>query len=263
MSNPEVAMTLREAVDELLGTLTGLDLTYDPRLDRFRAVTRALNKALRLNALEKEWSHYNSTRTIATAVAGESSVFLPPTLRPRMVKDDAVRLVDDEGRILRWAYFIPRDALHKYQHRGGLWASVVRAELQFSRPFQDQEDGLGIQLPVQREPEMFRLPPLPENPEEESPVVPDEVLEQEVDFAYPDVIIMRAAFLYAQTDPIMQPRVQTIEAQYKDLMYQVIERDERNTDAPYQNDWFLPMTGGLSGVDYTAHAHPHADERRL
>src|SRR6478735_181176 len=247
MTNPEVAMTLREAVDELLGTLTGLDLTYDPRLDRFRAVTRSLNKAMRLNALEKEWSFYNSTRTIGTAIAGEQSVFLPSNLRPRMVKDDAIRLVTDEGRILRWAYFIPRDALHKYQHRGGLGASVVRAEVQFSRPFQDQEDGLGIQLPVQREPEMFRLPPLPEDPDDPSPVVPEETLLQEVDFSYPDVIIMRAAFLYAQTDPVLQPRVQTIEAQYKDLMYQVIERDDRNTDAPYQNDWFVPVSGGIGG----------------
>jgi hypothetical protein len=57
--------------------------------------------------------------------------------------------------------------------------------------------------------------------------------------------------------------VQTIEAQYKDLMYQVIERDERNTDAPMQNDWFLPVEGSIAGVDYAGHNHPHADERRL
>src|SRR6478609_2651577 len=126
MTNPEVAMTLREAVDEMLGQLTGLDLTYDPRLDRFRALTRQLNKALRLNALEKEWSFYHSTQVVGSADAGVSSVFISPEMRPRMVKDDAVRLVDDDGRILRWAYFLPRDALHKYQHRSGLWCSVVR-----------------------------------------------------------------------------------------------------------------------------------------
>jgi len=39
MSN-EVRLTLDEAVAEVLGLLTGLDLTYEPELDRYRAITR-------------------------------------------------------------------------------------------------------------------------------------------------------------------------------------------------------------------------------
>lgn len=261
-NNPEVSFTLEEAVGEVLGQLTGLDLTYDPRLDRFRAITRTLNKALRLNALEREWSWYSSTLLIGQATAGDSSMWLPANYRARQINDDAVRLVDCDGRVLRWAYFLPRDAMHKYQGRGGLWCAIVRNELQFSRPFQQQEDGLDVQVPVMREPIMFRLPPQPVDPDLELPVVPDEVLAQPIDFVYPDVITMRAAFLYAQSDPVMQPRVQTIEAQYKDLMYQVIERDDRMTDSPYLNEFFVPVESGISGADYRAHSHPHSDERR-
>lgn len=262
MSNPELALTLEEAVQEVLGQLTGLDLTYDPRLDRFRAITRALNKALRLNALEREWSFYSSTVSIGTVVAGEDKVFLPPTWRPRMISDDAIRLVHEDGHVLRWAYFLPRDAIHKYQHRPGLWAAVTRSEIVFSRTFQTQEDGLDIHLPVMREPNMFRLPPQPDDPDLELPVPPDDVLEQEVDFSYPDVITMRAAYLYAQTDPVMQPRVQTIEAQYKDLMYQVIERDNRNTDAPLLNEFLIPVEAGISGNSSMGHLHPHSSDPR-
>lgn len=54
MQNAEVQMTLDEAVAEVLGQLTGLDLEYDPRLDRYRAITRQLNRATRANALEHE-----------------------------------------------------------------------------------------------------------------------------------------------------------------------------------------------------------------
>ena len=87
-----------------------------------------------------------------------------------------------------------------------------------------------------------------------------EVLSQEIDFPYPDIIVARAAYLYAQSDPVMQPRVQTLEAQYKDLMYQVMERDERNTDSPYLNDFLLPVQAGLS-TPVAHHWHPHADGR--
>ena len=45
--NPEVSMTLDEAVAEVLGLLTGLDLEYRPEHDRYQTVTRAINAALK------------------------------------------------------------------------------------------------------------------------------------------------------------------------------------------------------------------------
>jgi hypothetical protein len=257
----ETQTTLEDAVAEILGMLTGLDVTYDPSHDRFRSVVRQLNRALRLNSLEKEWSWYSSTTSLGPVVAGEREVFIPSSLRPRIINDDAVRLCNAEGRPLRWAYFLPRDALHKYDGRGGLWASVTRQTLSFSRPFHSGEEGLDIQLPVMREPRMFRLPELPADPNTGTPAPSEAVLNQLVDFQYPDVVVMRAAFLYAQTDPVLQPRVQTIEAQYKDLMYQVIERDERNTDSPMLNEFVLPIQGDISPGPFGGHRHPHADVR--
>lgn len=264
MSNEEVALTLDEAVQEVLGQLTGLDLTYDPRLDRYRAIVRQLNKALRLNALEKEWSYYASTRSIGQAVAGVSSYFLPSNIRPRQIGDDAVRLVQltDDGHehIIRWAYFMTRDALPKHEYRQGLWAAVVRQELMFSRPLAANEDGLDIQLPVMREPYMFRLPE-PAVDTDPNPVVPADIRNQEVDFVYPDLITMRAAALYAATDPVMQPRVQTLEAMHTDLRYQIQEREDRNTDSPFMNEWFVPIENSINGGPPGFHGHPHADER--
>ena len=75
-------------------------------------------------------------------------------------------------------------------------------------------------------------------------------------------MLARAAFLYAQSDPVAQPRVQTLEDQYKTMMYALTERDERNTDSAYQNDFFVPIGGSLAGPVTDAHAHPHSDERR-
>jgi hypothetical protein len=251
-------MTLDDAVSEVLGLLTGLDLTYAPEQDRYRAITRALNRSMRSMALEKEWSYYSTVETVGNAGEGEQQVSLRNSVRPRIINDDAVRLVDENGRILRWAYFLPRDALHKYAYHRGLWASVVRNTLTFSRPFTSDENGLEVQIPVMREPVMFRLPSQPEDPNEALVTVPTEIREQEIDFPYPDVVILRAAFYYAQTDPVMQPRVQTLEAQYKDLMYQVIERDDRNTDTPYINGFSLGIQNGLGP---TFHAVPSSDAR--
>lgn len=259
-TNPEVLMTLDDAVAEVLGLLTGLDLSYAPELDRYRAITRALNRALRNNALEQDWAYYSDTEVAGVAVGGEDAITLRSSIRPRIINDDAVRLVTDDGRVARWAYFLPRDALHKYGYRTGLWCSVTRNLLAFSRPFTSVEDGLNIELPVMREPRMFRLPEQPEDPNLPLVTVPDSVRDQEVDFNVPDLIVARAAFLYAQTDPVMQPRVQTLEAQYKDLMYQVMERDEKNTDSPYLNDFEVPVVSGLS-QPHVYHGHPHADER--
>lgn len=261
--HPEMVFTLDDAVKEVLGNLTGLDLTYDPRFDRYLAVTRQLNRALRSNALEHEWSYYASERDVGTAAEGQRMVTLPPDLRPRAVGDDAVRLVNAEGQVATWAYVLPRDALSKYIGRKqGLWCSFTRNQIFFSRPLYDWEGGLHIIAPVMREPVMFRLPEQPEDPAEPLVDVPQAIRDQPVDFSYPDVITVRAAFYYAQTDPIMQPRVQSIEAQYKDLMYQVIERDDRFTDSPYQNEFFLGIQNSLVDQAFY-HQHPHSDERRM
>jgi hypothetical protein len=186
-------------------------------------------------------------------------------MRPRIINDDAVRLVenvDGDDLVRVWAYFLPRDALHKYGSRGeGLWVASRRDVLMFSRPFYDHEEGWDIQVPVMREPTMFRLPPPPEDEDDPVETVDAEIREQSIDFAYPDLVTMRAAFLYAQTDPVMQPRVQTLEAQYKDLMYQIIERDDRMTDCPYLNEFLVPVQNGLAGVAVHSN-HPHSDGRR-
>ena len=58
----------------------------------------------------------------------------------------------------------------------------------------------------------------------------------------------------------MQPRVQTLEAQYKDLYYQLVERDTSHTDDPYRNDWQLPIEGNITD-NHRYHQHPHSDER--
>lgn len=259
--NPELNFTLDDAVMEVLGFLTGLDLNYRPELDRYRAVTRCLNRALRSTALEHEWSYYSSTTSVGPVVQGDTRVTMPNTIRPRVTGDDSVRLVDEDGRVQRWAYFLPRDALHKYGDRGyGLWCAVNKLELWFSRPFYDFEAGWDIQVPTMREPVMFVLPDAPEDPDDPVTPVDPAIRDQPVDFAYPDLVTLRAAYYYAQTDPVMQPRVQTLEAQYKDLMYQIIERDDRSTDSPFVNEFILPVHNSIDSLSYH-HSHPHADER--
>jgi hypothetical protein len=260
--NPDVAVTLDEAVQEVLSTLTGLDISYRPELDRYRAVTRHLNKALRLTALDSEWSYYSSVESVGTASLGDTEVQMRATIRPRIINDDAVRFVDDNEIPRVWAYFLPRDSLHKYNgRRQGLWCAHTRSSLQFSRALGYGEAGLTIQVPVMREPQMFRLPALPEDENEPVPTVPQDVREQTLDFDYPDLVLARAAYLYAQSDPVAQPRVQTLEDQYKTMLYALTERDERNTDSAYQNDFFVPIEGDLFGPTRTRHSHPHADER--
>lgn len=263
MSNQDVRLTLDDSVAEVLGILTGQDLSYDPQQDRYVAITRALNRALRANALEHEWSFYSSTEEIGKTREGVTTYFLRNSLRPRIIADDAVQL-KHEGTPVLWCYFLPRDALSKYVGREGLWASVTRNELHFSRGFYGGEVGLDIHVPVMREPKVFRLPEQPEDPLAPLVAVPQQVREQELDFDYPDVIVVRAAWYVAQSDPVMQPRAQTLEAQYKDLMYQLIERDDRHTDSPYQNEWNLGIQNSLSDLGPArAHGHPHADERRF
>lgn len=248
--NIEVEQTLDEAVAEVLGLLTGLDLEYEAEHDRYRAITRQINRALRANALEHEWGFYASEMNIGAVKAGDQILQLPSSVRPRIINDDAVRLKKDNS-IMVWAYFLPRESLSKYEHMRGLWCSVTRQQLMFNRKFVSWEDGLEVYVPVMREPRMFRLPPTGEE-------VSDAIRNQLIDFDYPDIVIARAAWNYAQTDPIMQPRVQTLEANYKDLMYQVIERDSRNTDMPYSNQFILPLENGLI-PEMQEHLHPHSN----
>ena len=255
MANNDVAYTLEEAVNEVLLLLTGLTLEYTPDSERFHSIARCINKALRSVALEHEWSYFSSTENLGPVSYGMQEVELSSRLRPRIINDDAVRFVDAAGQAVLWAYILPRDALHKYSGRGGLWASVTRSTLRFNRPLTFSTD-LQIEVPVMREPLMFEIPAIGEE-------VAPHILGQLLDFDYPDLVISRAAFIYAQSDPVMQPRVQTLEAQYKDIMYQLIERDDRHSDTPYQNEYGLPMQSSVSdcwfGFDY--HQHPHADER--
>lgn len=256
-------MTLDEAVQETISIMTGLDLSYETTSERYRIVVRALNRALRANALEKEWGFYSGTELVGSACAGDNTITLRPSIRPRVVNDDAVRLLDDKGTPRVWAYFLPRDALHKYRSQRGLWCAVTGRTLEFSRPFTEHEHDLEIEMPVMREPKMFDLPPMPRGLDGDVPEIPAEILNQEVDFQYPDLIIAKAAFMMAQFDPVAQPRVQALEAQYKDLMYQVIERDDRATDSPYINDFVVPVHSDVLGGPHW-HGHrpsPHSSLR--
>lgn len=256
MANRDVQMTLKEAVAEVLNFLTGLDLEYNSSQDRFQSITRTLNRALRAVALEHEWSYYSSTEEVGTFAEGVLDYDLNSSLRPRIINDDAVRLVDDDGNVKLWAYVLPRDALHKYGHIRRLSCAFTRSTLTFNRAPFTQEVGLHIMVPAMREPKMFEVP-------EGNGEIPKRVLNQLVDFDYPDLVIAKAAYMYAQTDPVMQPRAQTLEATYKDIMYQLIERDDRHTDTPYQNDFFVPIMNDIRGSSalFMPHGHPHADGR--
>ncbi len=255
MANTDVQITLEQAVAEVLTLLTGVDLTFNPAEDTFHVVARCLNRAMRSVALEHEWSYYSSTENVGTAQVGVQDVEISSRLRPRIIGDDAVRLQTSEGKVVRWAYILPRDALHKYGDRS-LRCSITRSTITFSRPFVNGEQGLSIMAPVMREPRMFLIPASGQEPTRQ-------VLDQLIDFDYPDLVMARAAYIYAQADPVLQPRVPALEEQYKDIMYQLVERDERHTDTPYMNDFFVPIEGSINGstVPQFHHFHPHSDER--
>jgi len=251
----EVQMTLDDAVAEVLGLLTGLDLTYEPEYDRYRAITRQLNRALRGNALEQDWSFYSTVQVFPSTevLEGVQEFELDPQNRARVLDDDAARLVNTDGKPLIWAYILPRDSLHKYANRRGLWCSIVRKTVQLSRPITEQEAAaeLSLHVPVMREPMMFRLPAATEE-------VDDSIRLQLIDFDYPDVVIARAAWLYAQADPVMQPRAQTLEASYKNMMYSLIERDTDHTDSAYLNEFIVPIQSNVRDGITGRHTHPHA-----
>lgn len=262
--NPNVERTLDDCVAEVLGLLTGLELGYVPAQDRYRSVTRALNRALRLNALETEWSYYSDLENIGPAIPGVQEYALRKTIRPRQKGDDAVVMKDEHGVTRVWAYFMTRDALHKYAHTGNLVCNVTRNSLMFSRPLGNSAAGLTIFVPVMREPRMFELPKPARNMDPELEPEPEELdesyTEQLCDFDYPDVIIARAAFIYAQTDPLYQPRAVILEDQWKDLMYALTERDTNVTDSPYINDFVLPISNSIDHLDMGhGHLHPHTE----
>ena len=117
MANTDVQITLEQAVAEVLTLLTGVDLTFNPAEDTFHVVARCLNRAMRSVALEHEWSYYSATENVGTAQVGVQDVEISSRLRPRIIGDDAVRLQTSEGKVVRWAYILPRDALHKYGDR--------------------------------------------------------------------------------------------------------------------------------------------------
>lgn len=303
-------MTLDEAVGEVLNYLTGSDLHYIAELDRYRSLTRTLNRALRLVATEHEWSCYSSIEDMGVLSLGQTEIVHRRSRRPRIILDDSVRLVDDANNIHEWAYILPRESTHKYQGRTGLWVSSTENRLTFSRPIQAKEEGLRAIVPVMREPRQLMIPASYDSIEdldadgEEDPLVlekivqlrnfhnpdiveewviddsaapyiytspesslaklgltPAQVRNQKIDHSFPDLIVLKAAFLYAGTDPVMQPRVQTLEGQYKQLFYALTERDTNHTDDPFRNDFVVPIQGSLRD-EQRNHAHPHADERR-
>jgi len=261
--NPELNQTLDDIVAEVLGLLTDQAVEYIPESDRYYVITRHINRALRSVATEAEWSWYASTENVGTAVVGQQAVNLRSTLRPRIINDDAVRLCrpgTDYPEV--WAYWYPRDAIHKVPDRAQLYVAHTNSLLEFSRPFRSTEAGLEIHVPVMREPKMFRLPERPEDPTSPIPAgntqVPAEIREQPVDFAWPDLIALKAAYFYAQTNPIMQPRVQTLEANYDDLMYKLKDRDSRNTEAPFLNTYYVPVDGSIMHGSIPSHT-PHSD----
>lgn len=304
-------MTLEDAVGEVLNYLTGFDLHYIAELDRFRSITRTLNRALRLVATEQEWGCYAAVEDMGEVSAGQTEIVLRRSRRPRIILDDSLRLVDKENAIHMWAYFLPRESLHKYQGRTGLWAASTENRITFSRPIGRHEAGLRAIVPVMRDPRQLVIPATfdsvddLESDGEEDPLVlqkivqlrnyhnpdiveewviddsavpyvytspesslaklslnPDQIRRQLIDHENPDLIVLKAAFLYAQTDPVMQPRVQTLEGQYKDLFYALTERDTNHTDDPFMNEFVVPIQGSLND-SRGAHAHPHSDERRF
>src|SRR6478752_1336505 len=107
--NSEVQMTLDDCVAEVLGMLTGLDLQYAPEQDRYQSIVRALNRALRANATEHEWSYYSDLEDVGVVHEGDEEIALRSSVRPRVINDDSVQLRDDEGRTVIWAYYLPRD----------------------------------------------------------------------------------------------------------------------------------------------------------
>lgn len=246
-----VAMSLRDAVNEVHNILTGLDLVYEDRYDIFHATVRQLNRSLRNVALEDEWAWYAEDVEAGTTTAGQTSVELDAGYRPRIQQDDAVRLVNSDGLAVRWAYYLPRDSLSKYLHSPELRVAVTRNQITFSRPLQNFEAGLKIVVPAMREPRQTRLP-------DSGQRLSDAELNRSIDTEYPDMIVAHAAWQISMSNPLYQPRAQTLEGAFSDLKYALMERNTNHSDSPMRNT-FTPSYGD----PYLAlpHNHPHSTRR--
>lgn len=254
MANPELQITLDQAVYQIQQRLFGLEQHWKPESPKYYLTVDFLNQALRMVATELEWNYFASTEEVGTCQQGVNRVPLRAAIRPRINIDDSVRLEDNDGVIHTWAHFLPREAIHKSPDRNQLWVAHEKASLQFSRGFRLGEAGLKIMVPVMREPKLFRLPDRPEDPMATEPLpVPIETRRELVDFEWPDLVILKAMYLYAQTDPILQPRVQTLEANYQDLFYALRDREQRNTDAPFMNPFFVPIENDIFGHTPVSH----------
>lgn len=247
-----VTMSLRDAVAEVHNILTGLDLEYDGRYDIFHAGVRQLNRSLRSVAMLEDWGWYAEDVQAGQTTLDQVTIELDDIYRPRVGQDDAVRLVDpDSGLVRYWAYYLPRDSVSKYLYRPELRASFTRNTLTFSRPLQAFEAGLNIVVPVMREPRQTRVP-------DAGQTLTDAELNRAIDFEFPDLVVAHAAWQTSQSNPLYQPRAQTLEAAYDDIRYALLERDSNHSDSPLRNT-FTPSYGD----PYLAmpHNHPHSDRR--
>lgn len=246
-------LTLSETVDEVVNTLYGLSTRFEPDTDSWHGMALTLRRALKVVATERDWIYYHDTVQVGTVEPDCSVIVVPSRYRVRKTGDDAIRLLDSRGRPVVWAYIIPDDALHKYRALSGLWCSVVRQEIRFSRPFYKAEKGLRVIAPVMREPYLW--PKLVSGQ-----ALPQDEMDRDIDFHRADMVVMKAAYLYAQTDPLLQPRVPQLEQDYRAVFYQVQEQDTNVTMGAMVNDFQLPIEGDyrfVSGHGYGL--HPHSD----
>ena len=246
-----VQLSLQESVNKVHNILTGLDLQYDERMDIFHATVRQINRSLRQVALEDEWAWYAQDVDAGTTTLGMTEVELTSSYRPRIQQDDAVRLVNAEGITVFWAYYLPRDSLNKQMYRPELRVSSTRNLIQFSRPLQQFESGLSVVVPAMREPKQTKIP------DSGQQLTPAE-LSRSIDAEYPDLIVAHAAWKLAMSNPVYQPRAQTLEEEFNDLKYALTERNTNHSDSPMRNT-FTPSYGD----PYLAipHGHPHSDRR--
>lgn len=245
-------MTLEEAVSEVHNILTGLDLTYDDRYDIFHATVRQLNRSLRAVALLEDWGWYVEELDLGLTTQGMTSVEVDRRYRPRVGQDDAVRLIDPNSGLVRyWAYYLPRDSINKYAARRELRVAFTKNTLTFSRPLQGFESGLSLRVTCMREPRQTRIPPAGEE-------LTTVELTTPIDFSSPDLVVAHAVWQISMSNPVYQPRAQTLESIYDDLRFSLTERDSDHSDSPYRNN-FTPSYGD----PYLAipHRHPHSDRR--
>lgn len=246
-----VQLSLREAVNEVHNILTGLDLEYEDRMDIFHATVRQINRSLRQVALEDEWAWYVEEVDAGTTTEGMTQVELSSSYRPRVQQDDAVRLTNSEGITVEWAYYLPRDSLSKYLYRRELRVAFTKNVILFSRPLQKFESGLSVIVPAMREPKQTKIPDAGQQ-------LSAADLVRAIDAEYPDMIVAHAAWKLSMSNPLYQPRAQTLEEEFNDLKYALTERNSNHSDSPLRNT-FTPSYGD----PYLAipHGHPHSDRR--